>query len=176
MGNGKYPEAYIDYLVQFHATRDYFECHELLEEYWKEHPGDPFADTWVGLIQAAVGSYHYRRGNLQGAVKMFRQSLNRMTARQLEQLGLQGERVLSIIAEQLEAARRNEPFTDMEFPSADQELIRLCEEKCKANGLVWGAASGTEEALVHRHTLRDRSEVIAARAAAAEAKKSKNNG
>ena len=45
---GEYPEAFISYLIEFHATRDYFECHELLEEYWKAHPGDPLA----GLVQA----------------------------------------------------------------------------------------------------------------------------
>ena len=31
-----YPEAYIEYLMYFHGNRDYFECHEVLEEYWKE--------------------------------------------------------------------------------------------------------------------------------------------
>lgn len=31
-----YPAEYLEYLVYFHADRDYFECHEILEEYWKE--------------------------------------------------------------------------------------------------------------------------------------------
>lgn len=31
-----YPEAYIEYLAEFHGSRDYFECHELLEEHWKK--------------------------------------------------------------------------------------------------------------------------------------------
>ncbi len=31
-----YPNAYLDYLVYFHGHRDYFECHEVLEEYWKK--------------------------------------------------------------------------------------------------------------------------------------------
>lgn len=33
-----YPEAYVAFLHEFHTTRDYFECHEILEEYWKEDP------------------------------------------------------------------------------------------------------------------------------------------
>ena len=54
-----YPEAYIDFLVHFHGDRDWFECHERLEEYWKEHPDDPKSDTWVGLIQVAeIGRAH----------------------------------------------------------------------------------------------------------------------
>jgi len=35
-----YPEPYLEYLIQFHAERDYFECHEILEEYWKSAPAN----------------------------------------------------------------------------------------------------------------------------------------
>ncbi|MCD2486520.1 DUF309 domain-containing protein, partial [Staphylococcus aureus] len=49
-----YPKAYIDYLVEFHATRDYFECHEILEEYWKEDPPKKRKRYWVGFIELAV--------------------------------------------------------------------------------------------------------------------------
>ena len=35
-----YSQAYIDYLVHFHGDRDYFECHELLEEHWKKTKED----------------------------------------------------------------------------------------------------------------------------------------
>ncbi len=61
-----YPKAYIDYLVEFHATRDYFECHEILEEYWKEDPPKKRKRYWVGFIQLAVALYHHRRQNTAG--------------------------------------------------------------------------------------------------------------
>ncbi|WP_205628902.1 DUF309 domain-containing protein, partial [Acinetobacter baumannii] len=50
-----YPEALIDYLVYFHADRDFFECHEVLEDYWKSLPKEERSLFWVGLIQIAVG-------------------------------------------------------------------------------------------------------------------------
>lgn len=49
-----YPQAYIEYLEYYHGARDYFECHEVLEEYWKENPSSPLSAAWVGLIQLAV--------------------------------------------------------------------------------------------------------------------------
>lgn len=31
-----YPPEYIEFLYHFHCDRDYFECHEILEELWKK--------------------------------------------------------------------------------------------------------------------------------------------
>ncbi|WP_460291943.1 DUF309 domain-containing protein, partial [Bacillus cereus] len=33
-----YPTEYIQFLIHFHGDYDYFECHEILEEYWKTKP------------------------------------------------------------------------------------------------------------------------------------------
>ncbi|MBW7473967.1 DUF309 domain-containing protein [Paenibacillus oenotherae] len=168
-----YPAAYVQFLIEFHATRDYFECHELLEEYWKDHPGDRYAEQWVGLIQLAVGAYHHRRNNTAGAVKMFRQSLTRLSAdgQKLQELGLDSGRLLPLIAERMAAAEEQRPFADPDMPFADDSLVRRCQVECQSSGLVWGAPSSTDEALTNRHTLRDRSEVIAARQASAETKR-----
>ncbi|MFC0332688.1 DUF309 domain-containing protein [Paenibacillus sepulcri] len=173
MGDVNYPKAYILYLVEFHGTRDYFECHELLEEYWKEHPGDAYADTWVGLIQIAVGSYHHRRGNLRGAAKMLRQSLDRLVPQHLAGLGLDGHELIRMVRERLAGLEVEEPFRDINLPITDEALRLECEEICSSRNLVWGAESPEDQELLHRHTLRDRSDVIAARAAAAAAKKTR---
>lgn len=53
-----YSESYIDYLIHFQATRDYFECHEIMEEYWLENDRDK---KWLTLIQLAVAVYHERQ-------------------------------------------------------------------------------------------------------------------
>ncbi|WJH34118.1 DUF309 domain-containing protein [Paenibacillus sp. CC-CFT747] len=86
---GHYPEEYRAYLVYFHAERDYFECHEILEEYWKSNPQDPLAPAWVGLIQLAVGLYHERRSNTSGALKMLNGANSRLTEDALEKLGIE---------------------------------------------------------------------------------------
>lgn len=174
-----FPKSYIDYLVEFHATRDYFECHELLEEYWKEHPGDRFADTWVGLIQLAVSLYHERRGNVRGAVKMLMQAERRLSAAPLAELGidktsLQEQMVSRLASLQAEVATI---YVDFNMHIINDEVINLCKQACEQKGLTWGTPSPLDdESIIHRHTKRDRSEVIAARLAAYTAKKRERNG
>ncbi|WP_133174958.1 DUF309 domain-containing protein, partial [Heyndrickxia sporothermodurans] len=74
----KIPEAYIEYLVHFHGDRDYFECHELLEEHWKLTDIKNRHSVWVGLIQLAVSQYHYRRSNIVGAIRLMKKALNNL--------------------------------------------------------------------------------------------------
>jgi len=165
-----YPLSYISYLSEFHATRDFFECHELLEEYWKAHQGEPLTNTWHGLIQVAVGMYHHRRGNTAGAVKMWSSALVRLTAETLSQLGLDGEWLLRELAERRDALAQNSsyPYTDMELPIVDPLLRQACLAQCAQNGWRWGTPStAVDEAVIQRHLTRDRSEVIAARQQAA---------
>jgi predicted metal-dependent hydrolase len=171
-----YPDAYIAYLVEFHATRDFFECHELLEEYWKKHAGDGCGDIWVGLIQTAVGQYHERRGNLSGAAKMYGQALRKLRAAQLEILGLDGDH----LSGQLEARRKaaetgRAGYCDIGMRITDETLIALCEKQCMERGLRWGLSSmDVKEEVIHRHLTRDRTEVVTARAAALKARREGN--
>ncbi|MCR2802916.1 DUF309 domain-containing protein [Paenibacillus soyae] len=171
-----YPDAYIAYLVEFHATRDFFECHELLEEYWKEHPDDGLGETWIGLIQTAVGQYHERRGNLRGAASMYGKAAGKLLASPLERLGLDREDLIRQLEARREAAEAGTSgYEDIKMRLADSELAALCEEKCRERGLVWGK-SGLDAAdeVIHRHLTRDRTEVVEARAAALKARRAGN--
>jgi hypothetical protein len=44
----------------------FFECHEYLEDVWRETAGADRA-FYHGLVQAAAGCYHYEKGNAHGA-------------------------------------------------------------------------------------------------------------
>lgn len=58
---------FIRFCTYFNGNQDYFECHEVLEEYWKDiAPGDK-EHTLVGFVQLATAMYHWRRGNVKGA-------------------------------------------------------------------------------------------------------------
>jgi Uncharacterized conserved protein len=169
-----YPSAYVSYLVQFNGTRDFFECHELLEEYWKEHPGDSRAAIWVGLIQLAVGQYHERRGNLKGSVKMYEKALEKLDQPSLEELGLDGGNAMTELKSRYERLHSGQalPFQDITLIVTDPDLEQRCLQLCHSLDAQWGSSSLMhEESLIHRHKLRDRSDVIAERAAAIEAKK-----
>jgi uncharacterized protein len=172
----EYPDAYYSYLIQFHATRDYFECHELLEEYWKKHSQDNRSALWVGLIGVAVGQYHERRGNLRGAAKSYSHALGRLEGHGLAELGLDSGKLMQLLEERREAAEKALPYRDMMLPLADQTLLETCLKLCREQGLEWGAPSPMENAeLIHRHKLRDRSDVIAARADALKLRRQDRN-
>ena len=49
--------------------REFFACHDVLEEIWTETIG-PERDFFQGLIHAAVSLFHFSEGNLGGARKM----------------------------------------------------------------------------------------------------------
>lgn len=169
-----YPQAYVEYLARFHGDRDFFECHELLEEYWKEHPESPYRQAWVGLIQAAVGLYHQRRGNVSGAVKSFAGSIRNSDPTLLSELGIDAEAWLK----RLEARRAlllndsNVLYEDLDIPLKDKGLAERCCKRAEELGFRWGSPSDLERReLIHRHMLRDRSDVIAKRRKALETRR-----
>ncbi|GFR38303.1 hypothetical protein PRECH8_15990 [Insulibacter thermoxylanivorax] len=171
---GRYPDAYIDYLVQFQAVRDYFECHEILEEYWKEHPDSPYRETWVMLIQLAVSIYHHRRGNLRGAVKLMKGALRRYEAEHMAQLGVDGARLREMMEKRLAEyiGQPELPFIDLNIPIADEALRVCCVRRAEMLGYAWERASDlTDRALLDRHLLRDRSAVSEEREAALQKKR-----
>ncbi|TDF99533.1 DUF309 domain-containing protein [Paenibacillus piri] len=157
-----YPQAYIDYLIYFHADRDFFECHEVMEQYWKEHPGDPLSRAYVGCIQVAVSMYHQRRGNVAGALKMLQSALLLFSDPDLAQLGIQPDEFRARLTERLaQLEGPNFQYTDLNIPLADPRLIERCTKECEAKGRGWQRPSDlTDTYLIHKHTLRDRSPVI----------------
>lgn len=63
-------------VAQFN-DREFFECHETLEHLWME---DRSAERELiqGIIQIAVGYYHYGRSNRVGALKLLIRGLERV--------------------------------------------------------------------------------------------------
>ncbi|KPB03186.1 DUF309 domain-containing protein [Bacillus sp. CHD6a] len=161
-----YPKAYLDYLYHFHCDRDYFECHEVLEEYWKEKDASEREVHWVGLIQIAVGLYHQRRGNYKGALRMLQNASRviRSESAAITTLGLDSGQLVKLLEERVEYVKKQEPYMSMNLPIVDSNLQLSCDAMAKSEGVVWGAASDLHDgSLVNRHTLRDRSDVIAER-------------
>jgi hypothetical protein len=65
-----YDPRYLAGILFFNA-RDFFTAHEVWEDLWAGCRG-PERRFYQGLIQAAVALYHYGRGNLRGAAKLYR--------------------------------------------------------------------------------------------------------
>ena len=63
--------------IELFNTREFFECHEVLEEIWTPtvQPERWFLQS---LIHFAVGFYHHERGNTVGAVRQLRKGLRKI--------------------------------------------------------------------------------------------------
>ena len=151
-----YPSKYIDFLVHLLASRDFFECHELLEEQWKEENQEN--SHWIGLIQFSVGLYHQRRKNTSGALKMFKSSKKYLHKDSITLLSLDFDELISIIDDRISNI---ENFIDPTISIIDEDLLSLCKERSQGLGFIWGGrSSADEEQMINRHSFRDRSQVI----------------
>jgi predicted metal-dependent hydrolase len=165
-----YPEEYIHYLAEYYGSRDYFECHEIMEEYWKEQQQSPYTMAWLVLIRIPVSLYHARRGNWAGAIKLMGKAAEEADARLFDRLGLDGERLVDNIKKTahewtLEGAR----YADFELLIRDEQLLKAAQARSQELGYKWGLQGlDAGENVINRHRTRDRSEVVNARAEAAK--------
>jgi uncharacterized protein len=157
------PIAFIKYLYHFHVDRDYFECHEILEEFWKEETDQQKNSIWVGFILLAVANYHHRRNNFTGAIRTLEKAIAILNSHKgkIGKLGITETELLFILKNHLVMLKGNNPYQSYSLPITDNALINQClsiNENAKQN---WGNKSNlSDESLIHRHKLRDRSDVI----------------
>lgn len=175
----KYPDPYIQFLVHFHGDRDYFECHEILEDYWKATDARNKKSIWVALILLAVSNYHYRRNNFSGAKRTLKKALQIFESNSslCSELGINPEVLMETLTKRENNINNSIPYSSFNLPVTDPELISLCQKECKGIGYQWGAKSDlNDHELVHRHSLRDRSDVISEREMALEYRNKKSAG
>lgn len=67
-------DRYLKFFELFNE-RDFYECHEVLEDLWMETSGEE-RPYYQGLIQTATAFYHLENGNATGARKLFTSGLD----------------------------------------------------------------------------------------------------
>lgn len=108
-----YEPLYLAYLIYFNRDRDYFECHEVLEELWLEKQRDPL---YKALLQVAVGLYHFRNANVRGGLIMLRQSYEVLRGYPAVTLGID---LAGLVQDVGEYAARLEAYNEQPFPYYD---------------------------------------------------------
>lgn len=118
-----YPDLYVRFLIYFNMDRDYFECHEVMEELWLEEGRDPF---YQGMLQVAVGLFHFRRKNIEGAKKLFASALSRLEPYPDRFMGIDLGRLRQEVKVYLERLRNYEtnpfPYYDLNIAIVDGDL------------------------------------------------------
>ncbi|SER44478.1 DUF309 domain-containing protein [Salisediminibacterium halotolerans] len=173
-----YEEAYLDYLVHFHSTRDYFECHEIMEDHWLESGKDV---RWLALIQLAVAVYHERQKNWNGSNRLYERTRQHILAnpQMLESLAIDENKLLMMVEERLERIHFRAEYEPFNLPLQDAELIESARLRAEEKGLHWQSDDSADPSLnpmVSRHKIRDRSEVVEAREKALAEKQKKREG
>jgi predicted metal-dependent hydrolase len=118
----QYDPLYVAFLAYFNRERDYFECHEVMEQLWLEEGRDPL---YQGLLQVAVGLYHHRNGNIDGGVKLLTAAIHKLEGRHEPiVLGIELGKLLSEAKEHLMKLEHHvdRPFA---FRDIDIEIVDL---------------------------------------------------
>ncbi len=105
----KWDPLYVAFLHYFNVERDYFECHEVMEELWLEEGRDA---RWQGLLQIAVGLYHHRNGNVSGSIKLFSAGIGKLQGVDGASFGIRLEQLVAESALYVRKLERieEEPF------------------------------------------------------------------
>lgn len=116
---------YIAFLYHFNVTEDYFECHEVMETLWLEEGRSLLCQ---GLLQVAVGLYHHRNGNVNGAIKLFQGAVNKLEQYPDAEAGIDLGDLVRRSREYLQGLERGRdqyPFRPFRIRITDPELERL---------------------------------------------------
>ncbi|WP_245596141.1 DUF309 domain-containing protein [Paenibacillus taiwanensis] len=122
MTNNGYDRLYVAFVKLFNEERDYYACHDVMEELWLEEGRKPI---YQGLLQVAVGLHHWHNGNNAGAVKLWEAALHKLDSYADLELGIRLDLLRHDTLRLLEALQRSEdvvPLEHLTITIADYEL------------------------------------------------------
>ncbi|PKR78895.1 DUF309 domain-containing protein [Halalkalibacillus sediminis] len=148
-----YPKLYIEYLYHFHYTRDYFECHEVLEELWKSEKPIKRDSVWVGLIQLAVALYHQRRDNFVGANKLISSATEKMKNQkvEMEKIGIDYIEILNLSNKIKHSIEIEASYQSYNLPIKDNRLRKELTEYASKQGINKIKYNVEDLKIIHRH-------------------------
>lgn len=146
----------------FENKRDYFECHEIMEDYWKSKSHYTKQDFEVVLILLATGLYHLRRNNNTGAVRTLKKA--QLTLQQNDFSTYHQFIDINNLDKTLSSLIESEKYRKITFPLKSEIRVLFTEQYGIQPNLI-------NDEIIHKHITRDRTEIINARLAALHNKK-----
>lgn len=146
---------FIKFCTYFNGNQDYFECHEVLEEYWKEINGKK-NHPLVGYIQIASSLYHWRRGNFQGALKLMKNALLilEQNERSIFFEYIDFPMLFSNCQNALTFIEKKLPFQSFKIQITNETLNQLVQKE------IENLPSMDKHFLLHKHMLRNREDIL----------------
>ena len=148
------------FLEEYHSKRDYFECHEVLEEKWKEKPLGSRDEYLTSFVQIAVSNYHYRRGNFSGAKKLMQRALDKIMRNEEDYklLGFDYELLKEQVQQLLYNIDNEVPYYSINLSLSDNlknDYINYCKNKGVEPFIV---SDMQNNVLLNRHLKENRHE------------------
>lgn len=147
---------FVKFIVYFNENQDFFECHEVLEEYWKSIPNRTKDHPLVSYILLATSLYHWRRDNKVGALRTIVKVNNRFekmaTIYPAYTTSLQFAKLLEQIRLTKELISNDKPFRTFKIESRHPILDLKVEEMTSTLELL----PSNSDAIIHKHILRNR--------------------
>ncbi|MEK4024359.1 DUF309 domain-containing protein [Sporosarcina sp. FSL W7-1283] len=150
---------FLHFIVYFNDNQDYFECHEVLEEYWKMQEDFSKEHPLTGYILMATGLYHWRRGNLTGAARTLTKALHRFQQMPIEYSVYKEEvavnQLINHLKDSLDRLEGDAIFTPFILPISPA-LLELSEKAKPTISLL----PKNSASVIHKHMQRDRSDIL----------------
>lgn len=151
---------FVKFIVYFNENQDYFECHEVLEEYWKSLSDSTKDHLLTAYILLSTGMYHFRRGNNIGARKTLQKAYTKMMTHS-ENFpdfidGIDFNHLCNNLEHTINRLDENKPFKSFQIQINSQDLELLTNTMKHSIDLL---PLGSEE-VIHKHMLRDRSDIL----------------
>jgi len=147
---------FIDYCSYFNGNQDYFECHEVLEEYWKHIAPGNKNHPLVGYIQLATGMYHWRRQNEKGALRILHKAQNIFNKNRNSIFFefVDFNHLYDYCDQSIEKLKQGHPFESFQILITNDELKAMVAKRM--NNLP----RDSYHFLLNKHMLRDRSDIL----------------
>lgn len=151
---------FVKFIIYFNDNQDFFECHEVLEDYWNSIPERNKEHPLTSYILLSTGMYHWRRGNSIGALRTIKKAQQKMAsmvsvASEFTE-GIDFDDLIKNIDNVVLAIEDNRPFKSFSIKVLSPEILRLVADVVPTLELL---PHGSER-VIHKHLLRDRSEII----------------
>jgi hypothetical protein len=148
-----------EFIVYFNENEDYFECHEVLEEYWKSLENRNKAHPLTAFILLSTAMYHWRRGNFDGALRTLRKAeRNFKTLSEQSPFNelLNFEQLQNDISKSLTLLNNRNTFQPFKICIRSSDLQQIV----KNNSISMNLLPFGSDSIIHKHMLRDRTDIL----------------
>jgi len=145
-------KRWIQFLYHFNGTRDFYACHDFLEEWWFEI-GNPKNHEFVAFIQLAIGMYHFRRGKHKAGHDLLVKAKEKLliNEKSLNQYGVNLTLLFTDLDNVIAASKANQSYIDINILMKEElhaEVWQLCQE----NGCeLFSHSNLQDDSLVNKH-------------------------